>query len=332
MSRQVLVTGGAGFIGSHLVEALVGRGLGVRVLDDLSSGTTDNLASVRSQVELVVGSVADANTVMAAAYGCDAVFHLAAIASVVEAQREPRHAHDVNATGTLNVIEAARAVGARVVYSSSAAVYGNDPTLPKTEALPTYPISHYGAQKLLGEGYLRSAHLAFGLQGVALRYFNVFGPRQNPSSPYSGVISIFVDRAAKGMPLTIYGDGSQTRDFVYVSDVVAANLAAYDAPAPGFMLCNVGGGHETSVSVLAKSVVDLLESRSETVYAPARPSDILRSVSDPSRAERALGWKTKVAFKDGLAKTLAATKRPAPSRRLAPKTQAVVRISDADPE
>lgn len=224
---KYLVTGGAGFIGSHIVDALVAGGHTVVVLDNLSSGHRENLAGVAGAVEFIEGDIRHAETCLQAAQGCDGIFHEAALVSVPDSINRPRDNHDINITGTLNVLEAARQQGVRrVVLASSAAVYGDNPELPKREELLPEPKSPYALAKLAGEYYLKVYAECFGLETVALRYFNVFGPRQDPSSMYSGVISIFAERVKKGLPITFYGDGQQTRDFVNVADIVQANLLA----------------------------------------------------------------------------------------------------------
>lgn len=304
MSKRFLVTGGAGFIGSHIVDALVARGDEVRVLDDLSMGFRLNLEQVKDQIEFVEGSILDESLVNRLAEGCDGVFHLAAVTSVPQSVDDPIFVHKVNALGTLTVIEAARKAGARVVFSSSAAVYGDDPTLPKTEDLPTFPISPYGVQKLMGEHYLRNFHQLFGLPGFCLRYFNVYGPRQNPSSHYSGVITIFCNRALAGEPIRIFGDGEQTRDFVFVSDVVQANLCAMAAENANASPLNVGTGASVNLTELAKLIKDAAGSKSAVEYAEARPGDIVHSRSNPSNTAKAIGFEAQVRMEDGLKKTI----------------------------
>jgi len=222
---KYLVTGGAGFIGSHIVDALIGQGHEVVVLDNFSTGKRENL--IVNPTQLVEGDIRDADICLEAAKGCDGIFHEAALVSVPDSINRPRDNHEINITGTLNVLEAARANGIkRVVFASSAAIYGDNPELPKREDMLPEPKSPYALAKLTGEGYLNVYAECFGLETVALRYFNVFGLRQDPTSMYSGVISIFSERIKKGLPITIYGDGQQTRDFVNVKDVVQANLLA----------------------------------------------------------------------------------------------------------
>jgi UDP-glucose 4-epimerase len=224
---KYLVTGGAGFIGSHIVDALVAEDHKVVVLDNLSSGHRENLASVMDRIAFIEGDIRDADSCIQAADGCDGIFHEAALVSVADSVERPRDNHDINITGTLNVLEAARSAGVRrVVFASSAAIYGNNPELPKTEAMLPEPMSPYAVAKITGEHYLKTYAELYGLECIALRYFNVYGPRQDPSSPYSGVISIFARRVGQGLPVTIYGDGEQTRDFINVADVISANLLA----------------------------------------------------------------------------------------------------------
>ena len=244
---RTLVTGGAGFIGSHIVRRLLELGHAVRVLDDFSTGSRDNLAEVSSDVEITAGDVRDADALERVANGCEVIFHEAAIVSVPYSIEHPMESHAVNVVGTLNTLEVARRVGARrVVFASSAAVYGAEPTLPKVESMLPAPISPYGVEKLTCEHYLAAwAHL-FGVETVALRYFNVFGPRQDPSSPYSGVISVFVDRLLAGRGVTFFGDGRQTRDFVYAGDVAEANVLAASARGVSGRAYNVACGRETS--------------------------------------------------------------------------------------
>jgi UDP-glucose 4-epimerase len=304
MAKKVLVTGGAGFIGSHIVDQLVARGISVTVLDDLSTGFTRNLDQVKNQIEFVKGSILDEPLVEKLAQGCSCVFHLAAVTSVPQSVEEPVFVHKINALGSLVVFEAARKAGARVVFSSSAAVYGDDPTLPKREDMATFPISPYGVQKLMGEHYLRNYNLLFGQEGFCLRYFNVFGPRQNPASHYSGVITIFINRALSGEPITIFGDGAQTRDFVFVSDVVQANLHAMDAPRADCQPLNVGTGSSVSLTQLANIIREAANSQSPIEYAAARAGDIVHSRCDPSKNATTTGFRAQVDIQTGLTETV----------------------------
>jgi UDP-glucose 4-epimerase len=304
MSRY-LVTGGAGFIGSHLCEQLVLNGHEVVVLDDLSSGYRTNLESIEGSLTLVEGSIEDAELVADLAQGCKGVFHLAAVVSVQDSITDPLRAERVNALGTLHVIDAARFAGASIVISSSAAVYGDDPSLPKTEDMPLCPISPYGAQKLHGEYLLKIYGRLHGVRGAALRYFNVYGPRQDPKSPYSGVISIFLDRCGKGEPVTIFGDGEQTRDFVYVTDVVAANIAAMESSTAQTKVYNVATGRSVSLNTLIGTVRRLTDHTGPVAYAEARPGDIRHSSASVQAAQADLAWTANVDLESGLRKTLA---------------------------
>lgn len=304
MARTCLITGGAGFIGSHLVEAALDDGYSVRVLDDLSSGTIDNLRTVMDRIEFCEGSILDWPLVADLASGCDVVFHLAAIVSVQESIANPAHAQRVNAEGSLCVMEAARRTGAKVIFSSSAAVYGDEPDLPKTESSRTAPISPYGVQKLMSEHLLSVYHRVHGLESVALRYFNVFGPRQDPSNPYSGVISIFVQRMLSDQEITIFGDGGQTRDFVYVKDVARANLLAARAPTGQAMPINIATGTSIELNDLARAIATAIGVEPRTVYAPERKGDIRASSADVSLAQRELGWATQTSLHAGLLETV----------------------------
>jgi nucleoside-diphosphate-sugar epimerase len=298
---NVLVTGGAGFIGSSLVRSLAGDGHIVRVLDDFSTGRPENLDGVAGDLEVLEGDVRDPATVAKAVAGAEVVHHLAALPSVARSVADPRAAHEVNVDGTLTVLLEARDAGVgRLVYASSSSVYGNTPTLPKHEEMPVSPRSPYAAAKLAGEAYCRAFAGVYPLETVCLRFFNVFGPRQDPKSPYSGVISIFCDRLSREEPLDVFGDGEQTRDFVYVGDVVAAMLAAVGHEGGLF---NVGTGIETTVNELYRLCAEVAGSDAEAEHAPARPGDLLRSFLDPSRAERELGWQPAVSLEDGLRQT-----------------------------
>jgi UDP-glucose 4-epimerase len=301
--RRALVTGGAGFIGSHVVGRLLTEGYDVRVLDNLSSGKRENLAEVAKDVELLEGDVRSEEAASRAAQGCELVYHEAAIVSVPYSVEHPRETHDVNIRGTLNVLLAARDAGARrVVFASSAAVYGDEPTLPKHEGMLPQPISPYGVEKLTAEHYLRTFTQLYGLETVALRYFNVFGPRQDPRSPYSGVISVFVSRLLGGQKVGIFGDGEQTRDFVYVGNVVDANLlAATSAAAPG-RVYNVACGEETTLLALADQLGAAAGVKPTIELLPPRAGDIKRSVADIEAARRDLGYEPKVDVGAGLAR------------------------------
>lgn len=301
-TRRYLVTGGAGFIGSHIVDALLQRGDRVRILDDFSTGHDRNLAASRLQAEIIHGSILDWDILSEAAKGCEGIFHLAAVVSVPRSITEPRFVHDVNSTGTLQVLEAAKVQGAKVVLSSSAAVYGQPPAKVLTEDTPTRPISPYGVQKLSLEGYANSYSELFKIPIANLRYFNVFGPRQDPSSPYSGVISIFLDRIRQGLPITIYGDGEQTRDFVYVEDVVQANLLAMGARQSALTL-NVGTGRSATLNELVETLFEVTGNQVEINYEKVRAGDIRDSICSVELIEKLLGFQPKVDLKSGLGRT-----------------------------
>ena len=305
---RLLVTGGAGFIGSHLCDALLARGTQVRVLDDLSSGRRDNLPH---GVELIVGDVADPAAARAALEGMDGCFHLAAIASVQRAAEDWLGTNRVNLVGTIALLDAARARRLPVVYASSAAVYGNCPIQPIGEDAPTRPLSAYGADKLACELHAAVATGVHGVPTTGLRFFNVFGPRQDPASPYSGVISIFAAQLRRGAPVSVFGDGGQTRDFIAVPDVVAALLAAMarlragGAVANQAQVFNVCTGHATSVLDLARTIAELCGLTPVLHHGPAREGDIRHSVGNPTAARAQLGFVAETPLRAGLAQVLA---------------------------
>jgi UDP-glucose 4-epimerase len=303
---RVLITGGAGFIGSHLVHACLQAGERVRVLDDLSSGSLANLAGVLDDVELVRASVADAEAVTRAARGCQVVYHQAAIASVTRSVEDPVGTAAVNAAGTLHVLAAARAAGAqRVVAASSAAVYGDDPTLPKREDMAPRPLSPYALQKLISELHCRQFSQLYGLPAVALRYFNVFGPRQDAASPYAGVTPLFVEALRRGQRPLVLGDGRQTRDFVYVADVVAANRAAATRPGVAGEVINIGGGTRTSVLELLAAVASQLgTAAADPAFGAPRPAEVRHSLADIGKARALLAWEPAVPLAQGLRETV----------------------------
>lgn len=301
-AHSYLVTGGCGFIGSHLVETLVRDGHRVRVLDNLSSGYRRNLEPWGAGVEVQLGDVRDPAAVRQAAHGVTGIFHEAALVSVFDSVQRPADNHDINATGTLNVLLAAREAGVkRVVLASTAAAYGNDPTLPKRETMTPQPESPYAVAKVMSEHYLRLAAQLYGVETVALRYFNVFGPRQDPKSPYSGVISRFCDDLAAGRPPTIFGDGLQTRDFVFVRDVVQANLLAMSDRVPGAgQVYNVASGSTTSLLDLIAALCDLSGRPLEPVHREPRAGDIRHSAAAIDRARQELGYAPHVNLREGL--------------------------------
>jgi UDP-glucose 4-epimerase len=300
-----LVTGGAGFIGSHLVHALVDEGHAVRVLDDLSSGHRKNLPQ---QVELIEADVTDPVAVDGAIDGVDGCFHLAAIASVTRSHREWLRTHQVNLTGTINVFDQARPSRRRrevpVVYASTAAIYGNCGSFPVDEESPAAPLSAYGADKHACELHARVAGAIHGLPTVGLRFFNLYGPRQDPLSPYSGVISIFADRLLRGEPIEIFGDGDQARDFTYISDAVCALRRAMRAATTSAFVFNVCTGKATSVRGLAQTMATLCGTELIVHRRPARCGEVRISIGDPQRAVERLGFTAQTTLTDGLATTL----------------------------
>jgi UDP-glucose 4-epimerase len=299
-----LVTGGAGFIGSHLCDALIARGDTVRVLDDLSTGQRSNLPAAATLIE---GDVADPATVAAAMDGVDGCFHLAAIASVEKGVTDWIGTHHANLTGTITVFDAIRRQGTRipVVYASSAAVYGDAATVPIAETEPCTPLSAYGADKYGCELHARVASHVHAIPTTGLRFFNVYGPRQDPKSPYSGVISIFCERIAAGAPIKIFGDGQQTRDFVYVTDVVAALLAAMALRPAGSPVFNVCTGVPTSVESLARLIAGLAGKTLNAHTQPSRTGEIRHSLGVPARADAVLALPGRVPLRTGLDKVLA---------------------------
>jgi UDP-glucose 4-epimerase len=304
---RALVTGGAGFIGSHLVERLLRDGHEVRVVDDFSTGKRSNLEPFAGKaLEIVEADIRNGWELRTLAAGCEVIFHEAAIVSVPYSVEHPQETHDVNLQGTLNVLEAARhAKARRLVFASSAAVYGDAPGLPKHEGMLPTPISPYGLEKLTGEHYLSIFARLYGVETVSLRYFNVFGPRQDPSSAYSGVISIFADRASRGEPVTIFGDGSAYRDFVFVADVVEANLLAAHAAGVSGRSFNVARGEKTTLTALTEMIGQAVGRTLKVEHAAPRAGDIAESLADIGRARSDLGFAPKVAVLEGLRQLLA---------------------------
>ena len=306
---RVLVTGGAGFIGSHLAEGALARGHEVRVLDDLSTGGLANLDPFRDHVDFQKGDLRKAEDCDRAARGCETVFHLAALPSVQRSMEDPAGSHAVNCTGTVNLLEACRARGVRrVVYASSSSIYGNAPAMPKREDQAPEPFSPYAASKLAGELYGRVFASSMGLEFTALRFFNVFGPRQDPDSPYSAVIPIFLRLLRAGKPPLIYGDGEQTRDFTYVSNVVEALLSASEAPAARVsgLAFNVACGQGASVNRMLGILQGIAGTKLEPVHAPPRAGEVRASVADVSAAKAALDWSPAVGLEEGLRRTAGA--------------------------
>jgi nucleoside-diphosphate-sugar epimerase len=299
-----LVTGGAGFIGSHLTEELVRRGERVRVIDSLITGKRQNLAHIPG-VEFIEGDLANLDIARRAVTGVDFVLHQAAIPSVPRSVEDPLTSHRANVDATLNVLLAARdARVKRVVYAGSSSAYGDAPTLPKTETMALKPLSPYALQKLVGEQYCQMFTSLYGLETVTTRYFNVFGPRQDPSSPYSGVISLFISALCEGRQPTIYGDGGQTRDFTYVANVVDGVLKACHAAGASGEVINVATAGRISLNDLFRTVRELVGARVEPMYGPPRAGDIRDSQADIQKAKRLLGYEPTVSFADGLKKTV----------------------------
>jgi UDP-glucose 4-epimerase len=305
MSNVCLVTGGAGFIGSHLVERLTALGRPVRVLDDLSTGLRGNLAQLSPAPEVIDGDVADPACVVRVIDGVDAVFHLAALASVQRSVEAPTETHRVCATGTLNVLDAARRAGVRrVVYAASSSAYGIPGGEVQTEDDPLRPLSPYAAAKLAGEMYAESFATSYGLETVRLRFFNVYGPRQRADSPYSGVIALFTAALTAGRTPTIFGDGLQSRDFVFVTDVVQALLRAAEVPGIGGRVYNIGTGAGINLLQLLDALNRQLGTAIAPIHASPRAGDVRHSRADIRRARHDLGFDPKVSFEQGLAHTL----------------------------
>jgi UDP-glucose 4-epimerase len=303
---KALVTGGSGFIGHHLVRSLVERGVRVVVLDDLSTGDRSRLALVDDQIVFLEGSVLDRAALDVAVAGCDAVFHLAAVTSVARSLDDPLLTNAVNVTGTVEVMSAAaRAKVGRVVLAGSSAVYGASATLPCHEGQLLAPLSPYGVSKLAAEQYVHVLGRLHGVGTVVLRYFNVFGPGQDPRSEYAAVIPAFVTAALGGRRPTINGDGGISRDFVYVSNVVEANLRAVAASTPTGLTCNVAGGARTSLLELLEAIGASIGRRIEPIVGPAREGDILHSEADITLARGALGYEVEVPFREGIRRTVA---------------------------
>jgi nucleoside-diphosphate-sugar epimerase len=303
---NVLVTGGAGFIGSSLVRSLAGDGHAVRVLDDFSTGRQRNLEGVDGDLEVLEGDIRDREAVAKAVTGAEVVHHLAALPSVARSVADPRASHEVNVDGTLNLLLAAADAGVgRLVYASSSSVYGDTPVLPKHEDMPVSPRSPYAAAKLAGEAYCRAFARVYPLQTVCLRFFNVFGPRQDPQSQYAAVVPRFATRMLAGQPAEVTGDGRQTRDFTFVDNAVhACRLAAEAGPEAVGEAMNVGCGDRISVLDLVELVNRLLPERVEPVFVPARPGDVRDSQAAVAKAERLLGYRPLVPVGDGVAATV----------------------------
>lgn len=302
---KVLVTGGAGFIGSHLTEALVSRGEQVRVLDNLTTGHLENLDAVRDRIEWLQGDIADLGTVQNAVRETDVIFHQAALPSVPRSIKDPRATHDANLTGTLNVLIAARDNRVtRVVMASSSSVYGNSPALPKVETFAPAPLSPYAVTKLGGELYAQVFANLYQVSTICLRYFNVFGPRQDPNSQYAGALAKFVRCALRGEPYPVYGDGEQSRDFTYIENVVRANLLAAASETDGAAVVNIAGGARTTLNQIIATLNELTHQNLPTHYGSPRAGDVLHSHADITRARELLQYVPTVDVREGLRRTV----------------------------
>ena len=301
---RYLVTGGAGFIGSNTVDELLRRGHSVTVLDDLSAGKEENLAGVRSKIDFVRGSITDPDTVAKAVRGADYVIHLAARTSVPRSVKDPVETNRINIDGTLNVLVAARdARVKRLVYAASSSAYGETPTLPKVETMQATPLSPYGVTKYVGELYAQVFGRVYGLENVCLRYFNVFGPRQDPTSQYSGVLSRFSLALLEGTQPQVHGDGEQSRDFTYIENVVDLNLRACEAPGASGRVFNGGTGARITLNQVLKTLGKIAGKEVTAKYEPPRTGDILHSQADITEARKVLGYEPKVNFEQGLRRT-----------------------------
>ncbi|HUD00106.1 MAG TPA: SDR family oxidoreductase [Candidatus Polarisedimenticolaceae bacterium] len=307
MADRYLITGGAGFIGSHLVKHVLIGGGSVRVVDNLSTGSAERLEQIRDSVEVLTGDLADDSVAAEAVKEINYVLHQAAVPSVQRSIVDPVGTNRANVTATLNLLENSRRAGVRrFVYAASSSAYGDTEVLPKREEMPANPLSPYALQKWVGERYCKLYYELYGLETVCLRYFNVFGPGQDPYSEYSAVIPKFITKLLAEEPITVYGDGEQSRDFTYIDNVIEANLLALRAPnAPG-EVCNIGYGQRVSLNELIRILEGLLEVRAQVTYAPPKPGDVRHSLADISKAARILGYVPKAEIKEGLRRTVEA--------------------------
>ena len=307
MSERYLVTGGAGFIGSHIVRRLVSEGAEVRVVDNLSTGLAERLDDVRESVDLVRGDLANQQVSEEAVQGIDCVLHQAAVPSVQRSVSDPVGTNRANVTATVNLLESCRKAGVRrVVYAASSSAYGDTEVLPKTEQMPANPLSPYALQKWVGEHYCKLYHSLYELETVSLRYFNVFGPAQDPHSEYSAVIPKFINAMLVKKPITVYGDGEQSRDFTYVENVVEANVMALQASAAPGNVCNIGCGERVTLNTLIRLLEEIMGVKAEVDYADPKPGDVRHSLADITAARRLLGYAPKVWLKEGLMQTVKA--------------------------
>jgi UDP-glucose 4-epimerase len=303
---KALVTGGAGFIGSHLAARLVAEGHDVRVLDNFATGRRSNIDAIGGDVELIEGDIQSYERASKAVRGCEIVFHQAALPSVPRSIQDPLTSNATNVIGTLNILLAARDEDVRrVVCASSSSVYGANPTRPKVEDMAALPISPYATAKLASEGYCRSFGVGYGLETVALRYFNVFGARQDPTSQYAAVIPNFIVALLENRPVTVFGDGEQSRDFTHVDNVVQANLLAIDAPDVSGKVFNVAYGCEVTLNELVAELQELIGCDVETIHEPARAGDVPHSLASLARAREELGYEPEVDLREGLTRTIA---------------------------
>lgn len=306
MSGPYLVTGGAGFIGSHIAETLVKQGERVKVLDNFLTGKRENLAPFLDRIELVQGDLRNPADVSKAVEGVEIIFHEGALPSVPKSVEDPVGSNESNITGTLNLLVAARDAGVRrVVYAASSSAYGDSPTLPKEETMTPAPLSPYATQKYVGELYCRNFYDLFGLETVALRYFNVFGPRQDPMSQYAAVIPKFITALAEGKPPTIYGDGEQSRDFTYIENVVRANLLAARAEGAAGEMMNFACGERYTLNEILKKLQEIMKTDIQPIFADSRPGDVKHSLADTRKSRKLLGYTPHVSLEEGLKRTVA---------------------------
>jgi len=305
MAAKYLVTGGAGFIGSNIVEGLLKNRESVRIIDNLSTGNIHNLDNFRSEIEFIEGDIQDLSTIQKAMNGIEFVFHQAALPSVPRSIENPVASNDSNISGTLNVLLAARDNNVkRVIYAGSSSAYGDTPTLPKQEDMTPHPLSPYALTKLTGEYYCKIFNSVYGLETLTIRYFNVFGPRQNPESQYAAVIPKFIESLLKDQPPTIYGDGEQSRDFTYIENVVSANILASKAKKTSGEIVNVATSIRTTINQLFYTLKDLLEKDINPIYGEAQKGDVKHSLADITRARKILGYKPVVNLEAGLKRTI----------------------------
>ena len=305
LSGIALVTGGAGFIGSHIAQTLVARGARVRVIDNLSTGHLDNIEAIGASADFIRGDLADEGAVRKAVEDIEIIFHEAALPSVPRSVTNPRETHLACVDGTFNLLLAAKEAGVRrLIYAASSSAYGDQPTLPKVESMRPEPLSPYAAAKLVGEYYCQVFNRSYNFETICLRYFNVFGPRQDPSSPYSGVVSRFLEFLTKGGRPVIYGDGEQTRDFTYISNAVDANMLAAEGDKAVGQIINIANGEQVSINELFRQLKEITGHHDvEPEYQPARTGDVMHSLADISRARDLLGYAPKVGLAEGLQAT-----------------------------